>query len=364
MVQVPEKPNLVVIGGGFAGVTLAQKVADVASVTILDSKDYLEINWALVRAPVQPSIADKAVVPYGEIPVVKDCFKQGTVTNVDASHVHLKSGEAVPYDYLVFAFGSGYQDSGVKGLAGSTTQRRAALTEVHAKLAAAKSVLVVGGGPSGVEHAAEIATDMPEKKVTLVHSGSSLLADKVPKLGAVALKWLQKHNVQVILGERAHAAQPGVYVTSKSKQTIQADMVLWCTGTRPASSWLQASAPEVLDDKGLIKVNKNLQVLGHANWFALGDCNDVPETKMGYLATQQALALAKTLHSLLSVGPQKAKLQEYKPFNGMEAMLVTLGRKAGAMQVNKWVITGCIPTWLKSKDMMVAKTRKGVGLSA
>ncbi len=60
--------------------------------------------------------------------------------------------------------------------------------------------------------------------------------------------------MQVILGERADAAQPGVYVTSKSKQTIQADMVLWCTGVRPASSWLQASAPEVLANKGLIKV--------------------------------------------------------------------------------------------------------------
>ncbi len=62
-----------------------------------------------------------------EVPVVKDCFKQGTVTSVDATHVHLQSGEAVPYDYLVFAFGGGYQDSGVKGLAGTTTQRRAAL---------------------------------------------------------------------------------------------------------------------------------------------------------------------------------------------------------------------------------------------
>ncbi len=86
-----------------------------------------------------------------------------------------------------------------------------------------------------------------------------------------------------------------------------------------------------------VQVNKNLQVVGHANWFALGDCNDVQETKMGYLAMQQALALATSLHSLLSEGPQKAKLQEYKPFNGMEVrLLICCTLESGALLVHIW----------------------------
>ncbi len=63
---------------------------------------------------------------------------------------------------------------------------------------------------AGVEHAAEIATDMPDKRVTLVHSGPSLLADKVPKLGAVALKWLQHHNVQASTDRQCIAQVPSL----------------------------------------------------------------------------------------------------------------------------------------------------------
>lgn len=138
--------------------------------------------------------------------------------------------------------------------------------------------MIVGGGPTGVELAAEIAVDFPGKKVTLVHRGSRLLEFIGEKGGKKALDWLNSKKVDVILGQSVNlnSDSDGVYKTSGG-ETIQADVHFLCTGVPIGSSWLKETIfKDSLDIHGRLMVDANLRVKGHENIFAIGDITDIP----------------------------------------------------------------------------------------
>lgn len=138
--------------------------------------------------------------------------------------------------------------------------------------------MIVGGGPTGVELAGEIAVDFPDKKVTLVHRGSRLLEFIGEKAGKKALNWLISKKVEVILGESVdlNNAADGVYKTSAG-ETINADCHFVCTGRPIASSWLKKTMfAESVDVDGRLMVDANLRVKGHRNVFGIGDITDLP----------------------------------------------------------------------------------------
>lgn len=152
------------------------------------------------------------------------------------------------------------------------------LTE-NEKIKAAHSILIVGGGPTGVELAAEIAVDFPEKKVTLVHDGSRLLEFIGPKAADKTLNWLRSKNVEVKLEQSVDQQRSSegskTYKTSAG-ETIKADCHFLCTGKPLASAWLEETIfKDNLDSFGRIKVDDNLRVKGWKNVFAIGDIADI-----------------------------------------------------------------------------------------
>ena len=147
----------------------------------------------------------------------------------------------------------------------------------YEKIKSADSVLIVGGGPTGVELAGEIAVDFPEKKVTLVHRGSRLLEFVGPKASRKALDWLVAKKVEVLLEQSVDldGISDGVYRTSKG-ETIKADCRFLCTGKPLGSSWLKETfLKDGLDTHGRLMVDEHLRVRGRKNVFAIGDITDV-----------------------------------------------------------------------------------------
>lgn len=152
------------------------------------------------------------------------------------------------------------------------------------KIRSSNSILIVGGGPTGVELAGEIAIDFPDKKVTLVHRGSRLLEFIGPKASQKTLDWLIAKKVEVILGQSVDldSASDGLYQTSDG-ETIRADCHFLCIGKPIGSSWLRETLlGGSLDDRGRLIVEENLRVKGHKNVFAIGDITDVP-VSLSYL---------------------------------------------------------------------------------
>lgn len=143
----------------------------------------------------------------------------------------------------------------------------------HEKIKSASSVLIVGGGPTGVELAGEIAVDFPNKKVILVHRGSRLLDFLGEKAGKKALDWLISKNVEVIMGQSVEldSASNGVYRLSGG-ETVVADCHFLCTGKPFGTSWLKDTILKgSLDVHGKLVVDSNLRVEGFNNIFAIGD---------------------------------------------------------------------------------------------
>lgn len=152
------------------------------------------------------------------------------------------------------------------------------LTE-NQKIKSARSILIVGGGPTGVELAGEIAVDFPEKKVTLVHKGSRLLEFIGPKAGDKTLDWLISKKVDVKLGQRVNLESVSegsdTYLTSTG-DTIKADCHFLCTGKPVGSDWLKDTIlKDSLDTHGMLMVDENLRVKGQKKIFAIGDITDI-----------------------------------------------------------------------------------------
>ncbi|KAK9804253.1 hypothetical protein WJX72_003568 [[Myrmecia] bisecta] len=327
-------PKLVIVGGGHAGVALAQALHGAADVTLVDRKDFYSINWANVRVAVMPELSDQVNIPYKDIPRL-DNVVQASVTHVTPTSVTLDNGNTLAFDYLVIATGSAYSDP--MGKSPETTAVGALFdNQTRAKaLRDAQTVLIVGGGPTAVELAGEIVTELPDKQVTMVQSAATLLPSVRPALGQNAHVWLSKKGVKLIMNERVARDATGSLITDKGKERLSADVVYWCTGNTPQTAFLKSTMPHALDDRGLIKVDEHLRVEGATNMFAIGDCTNIPETKLGFLAKTQAGVLAKNLKTMLAAGPSKAQLKTYKAGGGMpQVMLVTLGRGYGVGQNN------------------------------
>jgi len=237
------------------------------------------------------------------------------------------------------------------------------LVAEHEKIKSSESILIVGGGPSGVELAAEIAVDFPEKKVTIVHNGPRLLEFVGQKAADKALDWMKSKRVEVILNQRVDlsSASDGskTYRTSGG-ETIHADCHFLCTGKPLSSEWLKGTVlKDNLDGKGRLMVDEYLRVKGRKNVFAIGDITDVPEMKQGYIAEKHASVATKNIKLLMSGGNEK-KMSTYKP--GPDIAIISLGRKDSVAQFPFMTVSGCIPGLIKSKDLFVGKTRKARGL--
>ncbi|KAK6141912.1 hypothetical protein DH2020_024343 [Rehmannia glutinosa] len=296
--------RVVVVGGGVAGSLIAKSLQFHADVTLIDPKEYFEIPWASLRSMVEPTFAERSIIYH------KDYLTNGRLVvskaiNISNSQVLIAEGRHIIFDYLVIA--TGHNDSFPK----TRSERLKEYQAEHEQIKSADSILIVGGGPTGVELAAEIAFDFRNKKVTLVHEGSRLLEFIGPKAADKTLEWLKSKNVEV-----------------KLRQSV--DLNNCSEGSNTYNS---------IDSFGKLKVDENLRVKGYKNIFAIGDITDV---------------------KLLLTGGKENKMASYKPHS--PKVIVSLGRQDAVAQFPLTTLIGLVPGLIKSKDLFVGKTRKQLGL--
>ena len=330
-----------------------------------------------MRAPVKPSVATAASVPFTDIPRL-GMVVNAAVASVSANAVLTAEGGSIPYDYLVLAPGCSYGDPSFVAPPsgeGTVAEREAGAKKRAAALAAAPAVVVVGGGPVGVEAAAEVVVAFPDKPVTLVTAGETLLAGKPASLGNAAAAFLKAKGVTIITGQKVVAKGGGSLTCEPSGQALPAGALpLWCVPGAPNTAFLAAAAggeratPPALDPAGFVRVDSHLRVAGRATWFALGDAAAIPGVKLGYLTRGQAGVVVANIRALEAAGgclaarPDTPLARAWTPNGGLEMMFVTLGPAAGTAHVGRWItLPSMVVAGIKSGDLFVGKTRRGLG---
>jgi NADH dehydrogenase len=359
-------PRVLILGGGFAGIGAAKKLQDAdVEIVLVDRHDYHTFQPLLYQ--LATDLLERGVVGHS----LRDIFheqenvtvQQGTVTAIDfeARRVELAEGEPLAYDYLVIALGAEVNFFGVEGasdhafpmytLADAVRLR----DHVTAQWAAADrdpslvdrgglNVVVVGGGPTGVETAGALAElyrfsfseDYPgipqeQARIILVEASPDLFGMFKPRLRHYARKELEKRGVEVLLEDVVESIEPE-RVTLKSGEVIEAHTLVWGAGLQ-ASSVAHSLGLE-LEHGNRIVAEPDLSLAGHPEVFPVGDVAWITDTKTDEVLPQLgSVALQAGEHA----GENIARLVEGKktePFRYFDkGTMATIGHGAAVIQM-------------------------------
>ena len=348
--------DVLIIGGGFGGVGVAQKLAkEGVDVTLVDRKNYFEVTFATLRNVTAPQ-------KHGNTPrkhyndFINGSFIQAAVSSMTDSEARLDSGEIIHFKQAIISSGSRYPTlPEVKSNSKfDYAERNQELLDAHESLSSAKSVVVIGGGAVGVEFAGEIASAFPNKDLTLVHSTDRLLDKADPKAQRKALEQLTGKGVKVKLN-RHFVKNEDVYRCSKSGEILKADIVYECVGMIANTEFLRAEMSNTLDSRGFIEVDAYMRVKGYDNLYSLGDCATLDSNKHGYLASVQGARLANMLLKAM-------KGKKVKPYKTPPLVVITpTGTDSGVAQLPFAVTTMNFFVNLKQKDLGISNMYKIYG---
>ncbi|MEI5525053.1 FAD-dependent oxidoreductase [Streptomyces brasiliscabiei] len=360
--------EVIVIGGGYGGIRLAKQLDEVARVTLVDRKEVFFHRIAALRAGVHEAWTWTPFVPYDRL-LRNGRVVVGKAVDIDTGErqVRLATGERLPYDVVVIATGADYPEPA--RFLGTTVEEAGKTFAAHQEsVAAAGHVLIVGGGPGGVELAAEVRLARPEARVTLAHAGSELLnSTGSRRAGRRALAWLESHDVDVRLDSFVSPGPDfGTYRDGRGN-LIEADLSFWANGTTPNTLWLRLAGHGAwLNEAGQVKVDDMLRVDGQLDVFAVGDVNDVSELKISPVAFAQADIAAHNIRShLTGSGRHRKQPRPYRPVR-RTPLIVPLGPADGITLLpvpggETAVLGARTSTLAKARTLMTPYVRRQLG---
>jgi NADH dehydrogenase len=360
------RPRVLILGGGFAGVGAARALAKTKSdVVLVDRNDYHTFQPLLYQ--VATSLLEPSAVGHP----LRDLFDDqenvrihfDAVEAIDLERREVRFGELEPltYDYLVLALGAQVNFFGASGasehafpmytLADAVRLKSHILERWEAadkddSLAedGALHVVVVGGGPTGVESAGALAElykntfaddypDVPKEhaRITLVEASPQLFGMFKENLRDYTKRTLEEFGVDVLLGEIVESVEP-TRVTLKSWTVLEAHTLVWGAGLQ-ANPIATALGLE-LERGNRIAAEPDLSIDGHPEVFAVGDIAWITDTKTDEVLPQLG---SVALQAGKQAGENVSRLvagKETKPFAYHDkGTMATIGRGAAVVQL-------------------------------
>jgi len=363
-----ERQKVVIVGAGFGGLTCATKLAKAGNVdvTIVDRHPYQLFAPLLYQVATGGLPEDDIAYPVrAAIPGVD--FVRGEVVKVsmDAKNIRLEDGRVLYYDQLVFAVGSEGTTFGVPGVAENALQMKNIReareiknrllqtyedVETGAKPKEALRVVVVGGGPTGVEVAGAVSEmqrgmrrEFPNiadfASVTLVEAASRLLLPFNEKSSAHAKKELEELGAIVKVDSAVDRMYP-TDVHLKSGEVLPAGTIIWAAGVAAPKQWAELGET---DRANRLKVNDTLRLRDDV-WI-IGDMahviteSDRPLPMVASVAMQQGRYVAASIQALIE--GKVIKAFSYKD----KGQMATIGRRRAVVELPNGMRLHGTPAW-------------------
>ena len=377
MAEAPGRPQVLIVGAGFGGLSAARALAKApVDVTVIDRR-----NFHLFQ-PLLYQVATAGLNPSDVAWPVRSILNRqanarvllGEVNGVDtaAREVTLADGHRLSWDWLILATGATHNyfgndrwapiAPGLKRVDDATLIRRRILlaferaenTEDEAERRRLMTFAIIGAGPTGVELAGAIAElskkalaadfraiDPRDARIVLIEGGPRVLAAFPPELSDYARMALERMGVEVWLGKQVMECDPqGV---TASGERLEAATILWAAGVAasPAARWLGAPA----DRAGRVQVGADLSVPGHDHIFVIGDtaafAQDGKPIPGIAPAAKQAGAYAAGLIRAVVAGKPRPGPFRYRHFGN----LATIGRNTAVIDFG-WLRMKGFTAWL------------------
>lgn len=379
--------DVLVLGGGFAGARCARRLEQLLPrdrrITLVSSENYF------VFQPLLPEVVGASLAPAHVISPLRHLLRHTDVVRGDVAGIELAApgadfagtvtvtaegiDERITFTarHLVLALGSVVDTSRIPGMAEHSLQmknvadaltlrhtiiarlERAVLEPDAAERKALLTFVVVGGGFSGVETAAEVndlvhgamkffpALVGETKRVICIHARERILPELDARLGDHALRILQRRGVEFRLGARTRAASAaGVYLADG--ELIHTRTIVCTVGNAP-HPMLKDLGKAV---EGRLPTDEFLRLQGRERVWALGDCAATPDGHGGIapptaqFASRQGDTAAANIHQALRQRP-------LRPFrHKSQGQLATLGHRNAVAAVGPFRITGFLAWWL------------------
>lgn len=366
-------PRIVIVGGGFAGLNLIKELKNqLVQVVLIDRNNFhqfLPLLYQVATSGIEP---DSIVFPFRKLfdDYNNVTYRMAEAISIDTTNNKLNTTiGSVNYDYLILANGvttNYYGNAGFKAhglglnsLVDALDIRRkilynleqASVTCIKEEKEAHSSIVIVGGGPAGVEMAGALAEfkryilpkDYPElknieMKIFLLEGANRLMQWMPNRLSGKTLKYLTDLKVIVKLN-RTLKDYDGMKVTIDGEESFNAATLIWTAGVEGAI--IKGLPDAVWNKQNRITVDVFNQVQTQKNVFVIGDLAHMstPTFPQGYpmvaqSAIQQGKTLSKNLLRIIDGKPMVAF--EYKDKGSM----ATIGKKKAVAIIKRLQFSG------------------------
>lgn len=379
------QPQVVIIGGGFAGLNAAKALARLpVRVTLLDRRNYHLFQPLLYQVAMAGLSPGNIAAPLRGIlrgyPSVRVLMGEVADFDPQAQVVRPADGESLRYDFLIVATGASHSyfghdewstaAPGLKTMEDALEIRRRVLLAFEeaerepdpAMRRAWLTFVVIGAGPTGVELAGALGEmahytlrnnfrtiDPSSARVILVEAVDRVLPPYAPALSAKAQASLEQLGVTVRTGTMVSAVEPHQVTLRHGDQeeVIPCRTVLWAAGVQasPLGKVIQEQTGAALDRVGRVLVEPDLSVRGYPTLFVVGDLAhfvhglERPLPGLAPVAMQQGSHVAKVIAARL-------ENRAPEPFHyNDKGTMATIGRAAAVGQIGRLQFSGLI-AWL------------------
>jgi len=389
----PEPTRVVILGGGFGGVSAAQRLEKLTAqnerfdVTLVSQSNYL------LFTPMLAEVASSSLeAQHISTPIRAACphtrFLRAAVDGIDtdAKAIRLLPGvnlkpETLAYDHLVLALGSVpdfYDLPGMeahsfslKTLEDATRLRnhvlaileRADVEPDPIERERQLSFVVVGGGFAGTEIIAELfdlvrgvlhyypGIEREDLRFALIHSRKQILPELGQRLGEYSLRKLRARGIEFLLESRVIEASE-VAVTLDGGQRIPTRTIVWTAGNQPNP--LLKTIPSETDGRGSVLTDRALRVRGVDHVWAIGDCANVPDQHGQPFppTAQHALREGKLVAENIVAVSDGGQVKEFR-YRAI-GLLVALGHRTGAAEIMGQRFSGLL-AWLLWRGLYLSK---------